>query len=123
LHLTVNPLPNIAASTNLGIVCSGSPATLTANGGVSYVWSTTQTGSSIIVNPTIATTYIVTGTDANGCENTASVSINVNQLPNVNASATPSELCIGESTTISASGASTYEWNNSETTATFYCNT
>jgi len=119
LHLTVNPLPNIAASTNLGIVCSGSPATLTANGGVSYVWSTTQTGSSIIVNPTIATTYIVTGTDANGCENTASVSINVNQLPNVNASATPSELCIGESTTISASGASTYEWNNSETTATF----
>jgi hypothetical protein len=119
LHLTVNPLPNITASANPSIVCSGSPATLTAGGGVSYEWSTTQTGGIITVNPTSTTTYTVTGTDANGCENTASVSISVNPLPTVSASATPSDLCIGASTTISASGAITYEWDNGETTESF----
>ncbi|MDI6834025.1 MAG: T9SS type A sorting domain-containing protein, partial [Bacteroidales bacterium] len=119
LHLTVNPLPNITASTNLSLVCSGSPATLTAGGGVSYEWSTTQTGGIITVNPTTATTYTVTGTDANGCENTASVSISVNPLPNVQATATPNAICIGDSTIISASGAITYEWDNGETTESF----
>jgi len=117
LNLTILPLPTINASANPGTVCSGSPATLTATGGISYEWSTTQTGGSITVNPTTATTYTVTGTDANGCENTATVSISVNLLPIVSASATPSELCIGGSTTISAIGATTYEWENGETTA------
>ena len=119
LHLIVNPLPNITASANPSIVCSGSPATLTAGGGVSYEWSTTQTGGIITVNPTTATTYTVTGTDANGCENTASVSISVNPLPNVQATATPNAICIGDSTIISASGAITYEWDNGETTESF----
>ncbi|MFY9124486.1 MAG: T9SS type A sorting domain-containing protein, partial [Bacteroidales bacterium] len=109
--VTVIPLPLISASANPGIVCSGSPATLTATGGVSYEWSTTATGSSITVNPTTTTTYTVTGIDGSGCENTATVSVTVNPLPDVQATAIPNEVCIGESTTISASGAITYEWN------------
>ncbi|HOL74048.1 MAG TPA: T9SS type A sorting domain-containing protein, partial [Bacteroidales bacterium] len=119
LNLTILPLPTITANADVSIVCPGAPVVLTATGGESYEWSTTQTGSSITVNPTTATTYTVTGTDANGCENTATVSISVNPLPTVSASATPSELCIGESTTISASGAITYEWDNGETTESF----
>ncbi|MGB4454561.1 MAG: hypothetical protein WBI52_03390, partial [Bacteroidales bacterium] len=105
--VTVIPLPLISASANPGIVCSGSPATLTATGGVSYEWSTTATGSSITVNPTTTTTYTVTGIDGSGCENTATVSVTVNPLPDVQATAIPNEVCIGESTTISASGAIT----------------
>jgi hypothetical protein len=119
LHLTVNPLPNITASANPGTVCSGSPATLTANGGVSYVWSTTQTGSNITVNPISTSTYTVTGTDANSCENTAIVTVNVNSLPSIVANATPAELCLGESTTISASGATSYLWNTGDATESF----
>ncbi|HOV54931.1 MAG TPA: T9SS type A sorting domain-containing protein, partial [Bacteroidales bacterium] len=117
LNLTILPLPTITANANVSNVCPGAPVVLTATGGVSYEWSTTQTGGSITVNPTTATTYTVTGTDANGCENTATVSISVNPLPTVSANANPSELCIGASTTISASGATTYEWENGETTA------
>lgn len=119
LNLTILPLPTITANASISAVCPGAPTVLSADGGVSYEWSTTEIGSSITVNPTTATTYTVTGTDANGCENTASVSINVNPLPNVSASATPSEMCIGESTIISASGAISYLWDTGDDTESF----
>lgn len=54
------------------IISSGSSTTLTATGGVSYVW-TPATGLSCTncaspdASPTTTTVYIVTGTDASGC--------------------------------------------------------
>ena len=46
-------------------------ATLTAGGANTFTWSTSATGSTILVTPTITTSYTVTGTDPNGCTNTA----------------------------------------------------
>ncbi|MBO7491357.1 MAG: hypothetical protein J6T59_02835, partial [Bacteroidales bacterium] len=83
---TVNALPNVtatSAATN-NAVCAGSSTTLTANGASSYVWSTNETGTTITVTPTAnTTTYNVTGTGANGCENTATVTVTVNPVPGV----------------------------------------
>jgi gliding motility-associated-like protein len=42
------------------IVCNGSSATISASGGTSYLWSTGETSSSIIVSPPITLTYSVT---------------------------------------------------------------
>ena len=38
-------------------VCSGTSVTLTATGATTYVWSTGQTGSSIIVTPPTTESY------------------------------------------------------------------
>ena len=80
---TVNPKPNADAGTDVDI-CEGDNTTLSASGGTSYSWSTTETTASITVSPNSATTYKVTVTDNNGCQNNDSVTVNVNSLPSVN---------------------------------------
>jgi peptide deformylase len=72
-QITVNPLPNVSISSSPAIICSGETATLTASGALSYSWSAGGNDTSIIINPTIATQYAVTGSDANGCVSTFSV--------------------------------------------------
>lgn len=111
--VTVNPLPSVNASATQTTICAGNTTTLNAAGANTYTWDNgLGTGASHSVNPTTTTTYTVTGTTAAGCSNTSSVTINVNPLPNVTATASPLTVCIGGSTTLSASGANNYTWDN-----------
>ncbi|HEX7412781.1 MAG TPA: T9SS type A sorting domain-containing protein [Bacteroidia bacterium] len=71
--INVNVMPNPTVTVSTATMCAGNSGTLTANGASTYTWSTTQTGSSIVVTPTVSTTYTVLGTDATNCTNTASV--------------------------------------------------
>jgi hypothetical protein len=73
----VNTLPNVSALTNNTLLCTGQTVTLTAGGANTYTWSTNEASMSISVNPTITTNYTVTGTDANGCENSAVITQSV----------------------------------------------
>ncbi|MFY9417899.1 MAG: PKD domain-containing protein, partial [Bacteroidales bacterium] len=57
--------------------------------------------------------YTVTGTSAAGCTNTTSVTVTVNSIPTVTASADPTSICEGETSILSAGGASTYTWSHS----------
>ena len=112
ITLTVNSLPTITASADANI-CAGETETISATGGSTYNWDNgLGAGSSQNVTPTTTTTYEVTGTDANGCQETDQVTINVNQLPSVSAGSDVS-ICDGNNTTITASGADTYIWDNS----------
>ncbi|MEX1191626.1 MAG: T9SS type A sorting domain-containing protein, partial [Brumimicrobium sp.] len=109
--ITVNPLPTIDASSD-ATSCAGENVTISATGGSTYSWDNgLGAGASHTINPTNTATYTVTGTDANGCENTDDVEITVNPLPTVTTSA-DDDICVGENTTISASGADSYTWNN-----------
>ncbi|HOJ24653.1 MAG TPA: gliding motility-associated C-terminal domain-containing protein [Bacteroidales bacterium] len=111
--VTVNPAPTLTVNATDNQLCTGESATLTANGANTYNWShSLGSGSSKTVSPTSTTTYTVTGTTAEGCSNTASISITVNPVPNVSANASPNTICIGGSSTLSASGANTYLWSN-----------
>ncbi|MFN4246166.1 MAG: PKD domain-containing protein [Flavipsychrobacter sp.] len=123
--VTVDNLPNVNAISNKSAVCIGSTATLTASGATSYVWTPTgslscSTCTSPIATPTTATTYTVTGTDANGCVNTANVTVNVNALPTVSAGSNVT-ICNGSSTTLNATGASTYVWTPASTLSCSTC--
>jgi hypothetical protein len=82
--ITVNSLPTITATSTpaSGAICIGSNATLAGAGATSYTWSGGVTNGTAFA-PTTTTTYTVTGTDANGCVNTATKSITVNSLPNL----------------------------------------
>jgi len=78
-QVRIYPLPHITAGEDV-TTGRGIPVQLIANGGIRYNWfPTTGLNNSTIVNP-IATlneeqTYIVYGTDAFGCENTATVTV------------------------------------------------
>jgi 3'-phosphoadenosine 5'-phosphosulfate sulfotransferase (PAPS reductase)/FAD synthetase len=111
ITVTVNQLPNISIST-VNPICAGQNATLTANGANSYSWNNNLgEGNNKQVSPATTTSYTVTGTGANGCTNTASVTVTVNQLPTVSISEV-SPICNGQSTTLTASGATSYTWDN-----------
>ncbi|MDP2387552.1 MAG: gliding motility-associated C-terminal domain-containing protein [Bacteroidota bacterium] len=116
-NITVNNLPTVTVNSNpvSGLVCTGQTITLTGGGASSYVWSG-GISDGVAFTPASSGTYTVTGTDANGCENTATASITVNNLPNVTVNS-PST-CSGVATNLTANGADTYLWNTSETTAT-----
>jgi hypothetical protein len=75
MQIAVNGLPTVTASAASATVCSGSSVVLTATGASTYAWNNGSTGSSITVSPTAATAYTVTGTSANGCTATATVSV------------------------------------------------
>jgi|GEM_PF-3124356 len=115
--VTVNALPAVGIS-GFASICIGDSATLTASGASSYAWSTGGMNATETVSPASMTTYIVTGTDSNGCINSDSITISVNALPDVSATASESIICMGDTTTLSASGASTYTWSSGGSTDT-----
>ncbi|UKN00828.1 gliding motility-associated C-terminal domain-containing protein [Paracrocinitomix mangrovi] len=110
--VTVNPLPNAFAGNDI-TVCNGGSASITATGGVSYMWDgglgagATQN----LTNITSPVTYTVTVTDANGCVDTDDIFIDVGAALTPDAGA-DTDICEGESHTLSASGGINYSWDN-----------
>ena len=106
---------NTTASVTSGVeLCEGEQVDITASGGVSYVWSTGETTATINANPSATTTYIVTVTDSNGCTATSESTVIVHPLPTADAGL-DTNLCIGESQTLTASGGATYLWSTGDT--------
>ncbi len=113
--ITVNALPSMTISGS-NSVCIGSAISQTISGASNYTWSSGQTTSTVILTPTITTTYTVLGVDVNTCTNSISKSITVNQLPIVNANSSNSVICgppYQQTATLTATGATTYTWSTS----------
>ena len=70
---------------NDGTICSGDNITLSGNGASTYIWDNGITDNAAF-SPGVNTTYTVTGTDGNGCQNTANQLVTVNNdVPTVTA--------------------------------------
>jgi hypothetical protein len=113
--VTVNSLPTPAVTGN-NVICAGASTTLTASGGGTYLWSTGATTAAITVTPANTTTYTVTVTNANNCTASANRTVTVNSLPAAAISGN-NVICAGASTTLTASGGTSYVWSNGATTA------
>lgn len=111
--ITVNALPNVTV--NSPTICAGQTTTLTAAGASTYSWSTGASGTSLTQSPANTTNYTVTGTSTAGCVKTATATVTVKATPTVSVN-TPS-ICTGSSAVLTASGATTYSWSTSATTA------
>jgi hypothetical protein len=115
IQIIVHPLPLIEISSSNTMICSGSTATLLANGAVSYSWNTGSTVNIIYVSPQLSSTYTVAGKDVNNCQNTKTVTLAVVQFPTVSVTSSDSVICAGELITLTANGANSYLWNNTST--------
>jgi len=114
--VTVNILPTITIS-GVTSVCFGSSTTLTASGGNSYSWTGGPTTAQYAVSPVSNTTYTVTGT-SNACTASVSQIVTVVSAPTITISGATS-VCSGSSTTLTASGGSSYSWTGGPTTAQY----
>jgi hypothetical protein len=115
VQVSVNALPTVNAGANTSI-CPGIPTTLGATGAANYAWapSTGLTGANTATpsaNPASTQTYTVTGTDANGCQNTDQVTVTVFPQPNVIAGAT-SPIIECQTAQLTAGGLVSYNWVN-----------
>lgn len=110
---TVTLTSNPVVTTTNGVICSGTPTTLTASGGTGYVWSNGFVTSSITVST--AGTYTVTASNANGCTASANATATTSTYP------TPTvnnpTICAGANATLTATGGATYLWSTGATTA------
>ena len=115
LNVAVNPLPVVTVISST--ICIGNNATLTATGAVSYTWSplaglSSGSGAVIKAGPAATTVYTVTGITA-GCTSATTLTVTVNALPVI--SVTSASVCEGMTSSITATGASTYVWNTGAT--------
>ena len=115
--VTVNSLPTVVANSSSSSVCDGQSVTLTGAGANTYTWDN-GVSDGVAFTPTSTTTYTVTGTDGNGCQNTAQTTVLVNPLPTVVANASQTTACSGDMVTLTGSGANTYTWDNGVTDGT-----
>jgi len=77
----INPLPTVGTSGGGIAICTGANATLSGTGAVSYVWTGGVADGEAFTPALGVNSYTVTGTDANGCSNTATTTITVNTTP------------------------------------------
>ncbi|HPB25961.1 MAG TPA: PKD domain-containing protein [Bacteroidales bacterium] len=111
--VTVKPNPVITPTATPASICVGTSSSLSATSsvaGTTYAWMPgSLSGSPVSVSPTTNTTYTVTGTAA-GCSGNATVTVSISPNAVISANASPASICPGNSSTLSASGASTYSW-------------
>jgi hypothetical protein len=115
---TVNPLPVIVLSPSDSIICLGSSGTITASGGIGYLWNTGDTTAAINITPSTPTVYTVMVTTADACSSSDSISIGVNIPPAVSATASQSVVCAGTTVTLTGAGANSWLWSTGGTQVT-----
>ncbi len=112
ISLPINPLPLMSILSNTTSVCVGGALSFTAGGAGSYTWTGgPATATYALAAPATSTTYVATGTNSNGCINTASVDISVVNLSVTVTSNTT--ICKGKnaSLVVSAAGSGNYNYN------------
>ena len=117
--VTVNALPSVTINGGTGLTLYGASVELTAAGASTYVWSPStelDDDDVAVVTATVSETrtYTVTGTDANSCENSATVTV----VPAINVIVSGSTtFCYGDTRTL------TVDDDNAWTDYAWYTNT
>lgn len=114
--ITVFNLPTVSYTALANdSVCLGGNVTLSGTGANIYSWSGGITDA-VLFTPAVSDTFIVTGTDLNGCSNTDTAEVYVLPLPVVSYTVAANDtICLGTSITLSGMGAGSYAWSGGVT--------
>jgi len=107
--VTDDVVPPVADAGADVLICEGESTTLTATGGITYEWSDGAGSSAdVTVSPITTTTFTVTVTAANGCQDIDEVTVLVDPKPIVDITGSD-VICIQTSTTLSPSTGGTWQ--------------
>ncbi len=120
VNISTNSTMMFASSSTTNATCNNSngTATVNASGGTSpytYFWNSTPSQTAQTATGLSAGTYDGIVTDANGCMDTVTVSVNNVGGVNANITSNPT-ICEGQSATLVASGGMFYVWSTGDTT-------
>lgn len=108
--LTASPQITISGNTN---ICAGGSTQLSASGATTFAWDNgLGVGNNFTVNPVVTTTYNVVGSSGT-CVSNASVTVTVSPAPLITIVSSANSVCPGGTVTLTASGATTYNWQPS----------
>jgi len=105
----INPNPVVDVGPDR-LVCSGDSIDLMATGTGSFLWSTGQTTAAIRILPLQSEDIWVLLTDIHGCYDADTMLLSLGIQPATLILAEDTLLCIGASTQLSGSGATSYQW-------------
>lgn len=112
--VSVMPLPVLSIMVSHSVLCEGETTQLKGAGAVSYTWSNGITDGTAFV-PDVTRIYTLNASGTNGCNNSKTQLVKVNNLPVIELRSSDSLICSGETATLSAIGASFYFWNSGQT--------
>ncbi|MBO4489089.1 MAG: gliding motility-associated C-terminal domain-containing protein [Bacteroidales bacterium] len=126
VHVSIPPV--VATNNATGNICPNDAVLLNVTADNSfygitperYLWSTGDTTQTCSVAPEVTSTYQVTVTFNNGCRNYSSTTVNVTELAFPEITATKDTICIGTSSTLTATHPDNQgmQWSTSETSPT-----
>ncbi len=109
-QVMVHPNPTLSINGNT-VACEGDQIKLKINGASSYTWANQAFGDSAKFIVRLDTNILVIGESLYACKSQTLVQIKVNPLPSLYLHG-KEQLCYGQTDTIHASGATTYQWSN-----------
>lgn len=121
-RVPVQAVINAAPPVNLGpdaVVCAGFPIDATTPGVISFLWSTGETSSSIVVDQ--SGTYYVDVVDLNGCTGTDTINMTILPSPTVDLGA--DQIVCGSATLDAGNPGAVYVWQDGSMTQTFEATT
>ena len=114
ISVKIWPVPSISVDGDTEL-CPGDVSVLRAHGAHHYKWGSGQETDSIVITPTISTSYMVYGYSDKDCSTSLVVPVTVNPLPLVYTEG-DHQACLGSSVKISAYDAggntSDFSWDN-----------
>ncbi len=132
ITITVNDIPVVGVFPAAATIFPGGSKSVTAFGASTYSWSpstglSATTGAVVIASPAATTVYTVTGTSAQGCSATATLTINVGPDLTGGAISASQAICSGTApatlnTSVAISGGSgvyAYQWQSSSDNISF----
>ncbi|CAA7387518.1 choice-of-anchor L domain-containing protein [Chryseobacterium fistulae] len=121
LTLSREETPVVQLAATQMSICKGGSVTLTASGGVTYVWNdTAATGATRTLSPNETTTYTVYAIGAKGCKSLQPARITIEVVPAIVSDLSGGMICTGDQITLDAGQGPnyTYLWNTGDTSQT-----
>ncbi len=102
-------VPPVIVPSN-SMICAGASVTLNSGGFPQMNWQPGgQTGGTIVVSPASSVVYSLTGTNALGCSESATIAITVIDYPSLSTTVSSPTLCSGNNVVINSGGAANYD--------------